>query len=107
MGADPRAALLAWCSETEGLTKRAAASPTRYSTFSSLAAERFNPYDRDVMAYLASRDPSSVLAQVAAIRAVIGLHKPTDGCPRRNCDRCYVVELLADGFTPGWRDDGH
>jgi hypothetical protein len=95
------------------------ASMTTYDTESYNYAERmpaFRPptyIDPDAIgSHIARHDPARVLAEVAAKRAILELHKNIDGL----CDRCYMdrapcetVRLLAQPFAgrPGWREEWH
>lgn len=125
MDADPRVALLAWCDETEQIAHKAAvgfhdtggqrvrhgakwvrASNIVYANSGQVAHGHF----ASITDHIVRNDPSQVLAQVAAIRAVIGLHKPTYGGAL--CVLCSVTDgswpcttllELADGFSPGSR----
>lgn len=119
MGADPRAALLAWCDETERIAREATSGPWE----SEISPSYITAVTRDVCtdqfmraedrAHVVRHDPSSVLAQVAAIRAVVGLHRPYDGdFDYATCFLCGVADgswpcttllELADGFAPDWR----
>lgn len=129
MGADPRAALLAWCDETERIAREATPGPWQALTETALdgtwmGTERTchkvrvdaeNAAISDsapTSVHIARHDPSSVLTQVAAIRAVVRLHKPYDGdFDYTTCFLCGVADgswpcttllELADGFTPRW-----
>lgn len=132
MGADPRAAILEALTETERIAREATGTAwatrnlgrhdlscvvLRDGEASDVVASTHSPLAARDAVHIAHHDPTAVLAQVAAIRAVVGLHKPHDGgFDYTTCFLCGVADgswpcttllELADGFTPGWRDGGY
>jgi hypothetical protein len=131
MSADPRAALLAWCDETERVAREASPEPwdadgwvygdARTESYGVWAGEPDAAHPRDPIAkttrfdqggkdatHIARHDPPSVLAQVAAIRAVVEAHRVgevfypycvTCGTPEGRWP-CTTLLELADGFAP-------
>lgn len=55
-------------------------------------------YDAEaVVDHIERHDPAAVLADIAAKRAILGLHQPTES--GMSCDHC------ADGYSAGWPRD--
>jgi len=141
--ADPVAALLAWCAETQRVAQAATRVPwwpyranpevvwagDQHAVYAyddamgdgddqsivdaTYAAGPIASTDRIADAvHIARHDPSSVLAQVAAVRAVVREHQPDSVVTPELCAICGAADgrwpcttllELADGFTPTWR----
>lgn len=118
-GLDPRAALLAWCDETERVAREATPGPWSYAkcgdvlapgwTVANVADPDFGTRHADGI-HIARHDPPTVLVQVVAIRAIVALHPRTDADVCRTCGvedgywPCTTLLELANGFCPEWRE---
>lgn len=120
MSEDPRAALLAWCVRTE-LDARDAADGGEGEWMYDVTVEDeigctvADPYG-DAGFHIARHDPSSVLAQVAAVRAVATMHDGNEAglvsCEQAGCsldgegDGCDSHEVPCCSECRRWTTDG-